>query len=73
MSWIHVGTYSLHVNTHVQIRDIFFCLFRGAPMAYGGSQVQGPIRAVAAGHSNMGSEPSLQPTWQLMAMARPDP
>ena len=45
--------------------------FRATHMAYGGSQARGPIRAVAAGlhHSlsNAGSEPSLQPTPQLMS------
>ena len=46
-----------------------FCLFvffRAAPMAYGGSQPRGLIRAVAAGlhhsHSNARSEPRLWPT-----------
>ena len=54
------------------------CLFafsRAAPMAYGGSQARGLIRAVAASlrqsHSNAGSEPRLQPTPQLTAT--PDP
>ena len=46
-----------------------------APAAYGGSQARGPIRAVATGlrqsHSNVGSEPRLQPTPQLTAT--PDP
>ena len=41
-----------------------FCLFRATPMAYGGSQARGPIKASAAGlcnsHSNVGSEPHLQ-------------
>ena len=53
----------------------FFCIFRAAPAAYGGSQARGLIGAVAAGlhhsHSNMGSEPHLQPTPQLTAT--PDP
>ena len=53
----------------------FFCIFRAAPMAYGGSQARGPIRAIAAGlhqsHSNMGLEPRLRPTAQLMAMLDP--
>ena len=56
----------------------YFCLFaiaRAAPMAYGGSQATGQIRAVAdglcQGHSNAGSKPRLQPTPQLMAT--PDP
>ena len=44
-------------------------------MAYGGSQARGPIGAVAASlrqsHSNVGSEPSLQPTPQLLAMTDP--
>ena len=48
-----------------------FLLFRAAPAAYGGSQVRGQIGATAASlyhnHSNMGSEPHLRPTLQLMA------
>ena len=48
-----------------------FCLFRVAPVAYGGSQARGQIGAVAAGlhhgHSNAGSEPGLRPTLQLTA------
>ena len=36
-----------------------FCLFRAAPVAYGGSQARGPVGAAAAGlhhsHSNAGS------------------
>ena len=44
-------------------------------MAHGGSQARGLIGAVAAGlhhsHSNVGSEPGLRLTPQLMAM--PDP
>ena len=46
-----------------------------APVAHGGSQARGLIRAVAAGlrqsHSNVGSEPRLRLTPQLTAM--PDP
>ena len=38
----------------------FFCLFRAAPAAHGGSQARGLIGAIAVGlhhsHSNMGSE-----------------
>ena len=49
-----------------------FCLFRAAPMAYGGSQASGPIGTVAADlhHSyiSVGSEPRLWPTPQLMAI-----
>ena len=52
-----------------------FAFSRAAPVAYGGSQTMGLIGAVAASlrqsHSNMGSEPSLQPTPQLTAT--PDP
>ena len=44
-------------------------------MAYGGSQVRGPMGAIAAGlhqsHSNARSQPHLRPTPQLTAM--PDP
>ena len=46
-----------------------------APAAYGGSQARGPIGAVATSlrqsHSNVGSEPRLQPTPRLTAT--PDP
>ena len=53
----------------------FFCLFRAAPVAHGGSQARGPVRDTAAGlhlsHSNARSEPWLRPTPQLTAM--PDP
>ena len=58
----------------------FFCLFAiswAAPVAYGGSQTRGPIGAVAASlhqsHSNLGSEPPLQPTPQLTATPDPQP
>ena len=44
-------------------------------MAYGGSQANGLIEAVAANlrqsHSNVGSEPRLRPTPQLMATLDP--
>ena len=56
----------------------FFCLFafsRADPVAYGGSQARGQIRAVAASlhhsHSDVGSEPRLRPTPQLRAMLDP--
>ena len=41
--------------------SFFFCLFRAALTAYGGSQARGHIGATAAGlhHSNVGSEPRL--------------
>ena len=46
-----------------------FAISRATPAAYGGSQAQGLIGAVAGGlhqsHSNLGSEPHLQPTPQL--------
>ena len=48
------------------------CLFRAAPLAYGGFQGRGQIGAVAAGlchsHSNARSVLHLWPTPQLMAM-----
>ena len=46
---------------------MFVCLFKAAPAAYGGSQAQGRIRAVATGQcrSNARSEPHLGPTPQL--------
>ena len=44
-------------------------------MAYGGSQARGGIGAAAASlcRNNTRSEPSLQPTPQLMAMLGPQP
>ena len=53
----------------------FFCLFRAAPAAYGGSQARGQIGAIAGGlrhsHSNSGSEPCLRPKPQLTATLDP--
>ena len=54
-----------------------FCLFRAAPMTYGGCQARGRIGAVAAvlhhSHSNAVSELCLQPTPQLTATPDPYP
>ena len=55
----------------------FFAISWAAPTAYGGSQARGQIGAVATSlhqsHSNVGSEPHLQPTPQLTAMPHPKP
>ena len=52
-----------------------FAFSRVVPVAYGESQARGLIRAVAAGlfqdHSNVGSEPRLQPIPQLTATLDP--
>ena len=65
------GSYDGHCLEPV----VFFCLFRAAPAACGGSQARGRIRAVATdlhhSHSHTRSEPCLRPTPQLTAM--PDP
>ena len=64
-------------KNHVHHQSFFFTLsfFRAMPMAYGISQARGQIRATAAGlhhiHSNVGSEPCLQPTPQLTATSDP--
>ena len=54
---------------------IIVCLFRAPTTTYGSSQARGQIGATAAGlchsHSNVGSEPRLWPTPQLMAMSDP--
>ena len=64
----------------VTVLVFFFGLFafpRATPVAYGGSQTRGLIRAVAASlnhshsNSNVGSKPRLGPTPQLMAMMDP--
>ena len=56
---------------------LLFCLFRVSPMAYGGSQARGRVRAVAASlcqsHGNAKSEPRLWPTPQLTAMPGIEP
>ena len=61
--------FSIGWHAIVSVGSIFFlsfCLFRAAPVAYGGSQARGPIGAVVAGlchsHSNLGSKWHLQPT-----------
>ena len=50
---------------------VFLLCLWAAPVAYGGSQARGQIRAVATGlhqsHSNAGSELRLRPTPQLTA------
>ena len=52
------------------MKDFFFCLFRAAPAAHGGSQAKGQIGAVASdlhhSHSNASSEPCLRATPQLV-------
>ena len=59
------------------IKKVFlaFVFSRAAPAAYGGSQVRGPIGAVASSlhhsHSNSRSELPLQPTPQLTATLDP--
>ena len=51
--------------------SFFFFLFRATHAAYESSQARGRIGAVAAGlhhsHSNIGSEPHLPPTPQVIA------
>ena len=52
-----------------------FVFSRAAPVAYGGSQARGLIGVIAArlhqSHSNVESEPHLQPTPQLTATLDP--
>ena len=67
-----VGPYCLFIQPFF---FFFFCLFRAAPVACGGSQARGQIEAAAASlyhrHSHARSGPHLQTTPQLPAM--PDP
>ena len=83
-SWIPVRLFPLSHDGNSSISLFFFFVFLSfavvaiswaAPAAYGGSQARGPIGAAATGlrqsHSNVGSEPRLQPTPQLTAT--PDP
>ena len=67
------GAYE-HPEPQIFLLLLFFLPFLGPlPMAYGGSQARGLIRAVATSlhqsHSNSGSEPRLRPTPQLTANA----
>ena len=87
MSIEYKNTLKLHlVITKVRCLFLFlfyficFCLSalsRAAPAAHGGSQARGQIKALATGlrqsHSNLGSEPRLQPTPQLTATLDPQP
>ena len=62
------------VEVEIQGND-FFCAFRAAPTACGGSQARGWIRAVATGlhhsHNDMESERCLQSTSELTTMSDP--
>ena len=57
--------------------SFFWSFSRAAPAAHGDSQARGRIGTVAVGlchsHSNLGSEPYLQPTLQLTAMLDSSP
>ena len=68
-------TYRVHLFYFFFFFFFHFLLFRAAPMAHGSSQAMGGVTAAASvlhrSHSNLGSEPCLQPTAQLIAM--PDP
>ena len=59
------------------LKKTFFFFFMATPAAYGRSQARGWIGAAAAGlhhsPSNVGSQPCLQPTPQLMATLDPSP
>ena len=78
MCFIFKNTTGLKVNfSYTRENAILFfccscCFFRAT---FGGSQARGQIEATAAGlhhsHSNIRSEPRLQPTPQYTAM--PDP
>ena len=63
------------LQVRIIVISLFFLSFVFAPEAYGGTQAGSQIRAVAAGlhhsHSNVGSEPRLQPIPQFTAT--PDP
>ena len=68
----YLSKYSLGGVIYIYIYIFYlFAISWAASEAYGGSQARGLIGAVAAGlhqsHSNLGSEPRLQSTPQLMA------
>ena len=59
----------------ITIIILSFVFFRAAPVAYGGSQARGRIRAVTVSlrqsHSNAKTEPHLWPTPQLTVTLDP--
>ena len=63
----------LYVVCGTGVATFFFFFLGATPAAYGGSQAQDRIGALAAGynHNNTGFEPHPHPTPQLTAM--PDP
>ena len=69
-TWNHRTVFKLNIRNVFFFFVFFFFFwsffFRVAPMAYGGSQARGAIRAVAASlhqsYSNVGSKPHLRPT-----------
>ena len=65
------------LSLYLFINLFIYGLFGATPTAYGGSQARGGIGATAASlchsHSNVGSEPCLQPRPQLTAMLDPSP
>ena len=63
-TYIHIYTHTyiyIYTLTHIYTYIYIFCLFRATPVAYGGSQAEALIGAVAAslhhshGNSNGGS------------------
>ena len=69
----HLGCF--HTSAIANSDTMKSLLFRAIPMAYGGSQARGRIRTTAPSlhhrHSNMGSEPCLQPTPQHVTTRDP--
>ena len=71
--WFYKWAHAIYIVLHFSFFFVFFffAISWAAPTAYGGSQARGRIGAVATGlhqsHSNVGSEPRLQPTPQLTA------
>ena len=66
------------MEPQINLFFVFFYFFpRATSAAHGGSQARGLIWTVATGlshnHSNVGSEPRLQPTPQLRAMPDSQP
>ena len=71
-SYFHGAYIQAFIYLFIYLFIFIFCLFAISWAAHGGSQDRGRIGAVAAGlcqsYSNAGSEASLQPTPQLIAM-----
>ena len=61
--WITLVDAELHIPGNAGFCFVLFCLFRATPVAYGGSQARGLIRAVATGLRQSPAAATWDPSW----------